>query len=203
MHIYHMLRGAAQPTPWPLIPFGTWRLWDAYVAWPWVEPEKGKWDFANLDKYLSQAEQNRVDVLLPLGLSPTWASARPTEKSGYSPGYAAEFLAISDAFLLPGAVGLAILDAFAAGLPMLTTRFEFHGPEIEYLEEGMNGLMSDHRPAAFAEAASSVLSKPELFNQLRAGAAASAEKYSIENMAGNFRSGIRSCLGLPESLQGS
>jgi glycosyltransferase involved in cell wall biosynthesis len=111
----------------------------------------------------------------------------------------AEFLAISDAFLLPGAVGLAILDAFAAGLPMLTTRFEFHGPEIEYLEEGMNGLMSDHRPAAFAEAASSVLSKPELFNQLRAGAAASAEKYSIENMAGNFRSGIRSCLGLPES----
>jgi hypothetical protein len=90
MHIHHMLRGAAQPTPWPPIPFGTWRLWDAYVAWPWVEPEKGKWDFANLDKYLSQAEQNRVDVLLPLGLSPAWASARPTEKSGYSPGYAAE-----------------------------------------------------------------------------------------------------------------
>jgi hypothetical protein len=90
MHIHHMLRGAAEPTPWPSIPFGTWRLWDAYVAWPWVEPEKGKWDFANLDKYLSQAEQNRVDVLLPLGLSPTWASARPTEKSGYSPGYAAE-----------------------------------------------------------------------------------------------------------------
>jgi|ERR1700674_46132 len=90
MHIHHMLRGAAQPTPWPAIPFGTWRLWDAYAAWPWVEPEKGKWDFANLDKYVSQAEQNRIDVLLPLGLSPTWASARPTEKSGYSPGYAAE-----------------------------------------------------------------------------------------------------------------
>jgi L-malate glycosyltransferase len=110
----------------------------------------------------------------------------------------AEFLAISDAFLLPGKVGLAVLDAFAAGLPMLTTRFEFHAPEIEYVEEGVNGLMSDHRPAAFAEAVSSVLSKPELFYQLRAGAAASAGKYSIENMAENFRAGIRSCLGLPE-----
>jgi hypothetical protein len=96
MHIHHMLRGAAQPTPWPPIPFGTWRLWDAYVAWPWVEPEKGEWDFANLDKYLSQAEQNRVDVLLPLGLSPTWASSRPEEKSGYGPGYAANPTNLSD-----------------------------------------------------------------------------------------------------------
>jgi glycosyltransferase involved in cell wall biosynthesis len=63
----------------------------------------------------------------------------------------------------------------------------------------MNGLMSDHRPAAFAEVVSSLFSKPELFNQLRAGAAASAGKYSIENMAENFRAGIKSCLGLPES----
>jgi hypothetical protein len=96
MHIHHMLRGAAQPTPWPPIPFGTWRLWDAYVAWPWIEPEKGKWDFANLDKYLSQAEQNRVDVLLPLGLSPTWASSRPEEKSSFGPGYAANPTNLAD-----------------------------------------------------------------------------------------------------------
>jgi glycosyltransferase involved in cell wall biosynthesis len=111
----------------------------------------------------------------------------------------AEFLAISDAFLLPGKVGLAVLDAFAAGLPMLTTRFEFHAPEIEYVEEGVNGLMSDHRPAAFAEAVSSVFSRSDRLGQLQAGAIASAEKYSIENMVTNFRGGIRSCLGLSPS----
>lgn len=109
----------------------------------------------------------------------------------------AEFLAASDVFLLPGAVGLAIMDAFAAGLPMLTTRHKIHGDEIEYLEEGVNGLMSGPSPAAFAEAVSSVLNEPQLFNQLRAGAAASSGKYSVENMAENFRTGIRSCLDLP------
>jgi glycosyltransferase involved in cell wall biosynthesis len=111
----------------------------------------------------------------------------------------AEFLAISDAFLLPGRVGLGVLDGFAAGLPMLTTRFEFHAPEIEYLEEGVNGLMSDHRPAAFAEAVSSVFSQRDYMVKLQEGAKAAAGKYSIENMARNFRAGIRSCLGLPES----
>jgi glycosyltransferase involved in cell wall biosynthesis/peptidoglycan/xylan/chitin deacetylase (PgdA/CDA1 family) len=111
----------------------------------------------------------------------------------------AEFLAISDAFLLPGRVGLAILDAFAAGLPMLTTQLRIHGPEIEYLEEGVNGLMSDHRPAAFAEAVSSVFSRSDRLAGLQAGAIASAEKYSIENMVANFRGGIRSCLGLSPS----
>jgi L-malate glycosyltransferase len=111
----------------------------------------------------------------------------------------AEFLAISDAFLLPGRVGLAVLDAFAAGLPMLATRLQIHGPEIEYLEEGVNGLMSEHRPAAFAEAVSSVFSQRDYMVKLQAGAIASAEKYSIENMVANFRAGIRSCLGLSAS----
>jgi len=111
----------------------------------------------------------------------------------------AEFLAISDAFLLPGRVGLAVLDAFAAGLPMLTTRLKIHGPEIEYLEEGVNGLMSDHSPAAFAEAVSSVFSQRDYMAKLQGGAIASAERYSIENMVANFRAGIRSCLGLSPS----
>ena len=90
MHIHHMLAGAAQPTPWPAIPFGTWRLWDAYAAWPSVESEKGKWNFANVDKYVSIAEEHQVEILMPLALSPAWASSRPEEKSGYSPGNAAE-----------------------------------------------------------------------------------------------------------------
>jgi peptidoglycan/xylan/chitin deacetylase (PgdA/CDA1 family) len=111
----------------------------------------------------------------------------------------AEFLATSDAFLLPGAVGLAILDAFAAGLPMLTTRLKIHGPEIEYLEEGVNGLMSDHRPAAFAGAVSAVFSQRDYLVKLQEGARAAAEKYSVEKMAENFRTGIRLCLGLSPS----
>jgi glycosyltransferase involved in cell wall biosynthesis len=108
----------------------------------------------------------------------------------------AELLAIADVFLLPGAVGLAVLDAFAAGLPLITTRLRIHGPEIEYLEEEVNGLMADHDPMLFAEAAASLLRERDRLERLRGGALASCEKYSIKNMVTNFAQGIRTCLGM-------
>jgi hypothetical protein len=77
------------PDPWPSTPFATWRLWDAYVDWPHLEREPGQWNFSSLDRYVLLAEQHNVEVLLPLGLSPPWASSRPNEKSAYSPGNAA------------------------------------------------------------------------------------------------------------------
>ena len=92
MHIHHL----ATTTPWPAVSFGSWRSWDAYVAWPNLEAQKGKWDFTKLDKYVSMAEQNHVDILLPLALSPAWASSRPEEKSAYSPGNAAPPVNLDD-----------------------------------------------------------------------------------------------------------
>lgn len=92
LHIHHL----TQPTPWPRVSFGSWRLWDAYVAWPNLEPQKGRWDFSHLDRDISLAESHRVEILLPLGLTPAWASSRPTEKSGYQPGNAAEPRDLSD-----------------------------------------------------------------------------------------------------------
>ena len=86
MHIHH----AASGTEWPSIPFGSWRLWDAGVSWPQLEPERGKWDFSLLDRYVKIAAERRVDILLTLGLTPTWASARPNEPSGYNMGNGAE-----------------------------------------------------------------------------------------------------------------
>ena len=85
----HMHR-ADTVTPWPKVPFGSWRLWDAYVAWPNLEPVQGKWDFSRLDRYVAMARLTGVEILLPLGLTPRWASARPNETSAYGPGLAAE-----------------------------------------------------------------------------------------------------------------
>ena len=77
-------------TPWPPFKFGAWRLWDAYVGWPDVEPSPGDWRFKRLDLYVAAANAKGVEIVYPLGLSAPWASARPAEKSGYKPGYAAE-----------------------------------------------------------------------------------------------------------------
>jgi len=85
LHIHRL----ASTTPWPSVEFGTLRLWDAGAAWPNVEPQPGRWDFSNVDRYISAAEQHHVQILMPIALSPVWASSRPDEKSSYGPGNAA------------------------------------------------------------------------------------------------------------------
>jgi hypothetical protein len=84
------LHRADSSTAWPAAAFGSWRLWDAGVAWPDLQPRPGQWDFSRLDRYVAMAQRAGVDLLLPLGLTPAWASARPTEPSHYQPGWAAE-----------------------------------------------------------------------------------------------------------------
>jgi Glycosyl hydrolases family 39 len=92
MHIHH----AGGVTRWPHVPFAEWRLWDAHTAWPELEPQRGQWNFQTLDAYLTLAKEHDTAVLLPLGLSPQWASSRPTEKSAYQPGNAAEPRSMDD-----------------------------------------------------------------------------------------------------------
>ena len=85
-HMHRALAGTA----WPVVKFGTWRLWDAFVTWPDLEPTKGTWDFSKLDAYVEMAEAHNVQILLPLSQTPRWASSRPDEPSAYGPGKAAE-----------------------------------------------------------------------------------------------------------------
>jgi hypothetical protein len=86
LHIHH----AGAGTAWPKVPFASWRLWDAYVGWPWLEPTRGAWDWTIADRLVQLAGEHAVELVLPLGLSPAWASARPQEPSAYRPGFAAE-----------------------------------------------------------------------------------------------------------------
>ncbi len=82
-------------TPWPKIPFKSWRLWDTQTTWRQLEPKKGVWRFNMLDQYVALAEEHHVDILMTLGQTPAWASARPTEKT-YFPGTAAEPTSLSN-----------------------------------------------------------------------------------------------------------
>ncbi len=94
LHIHHLANPV--PTPWPNIPVPQWRIWDANVTWPDLEPSKGEWRFSNLDAFVSMAQQHGTGILLPLGGSPRWASARPTLPSNYYPGFTAEPANIED-----------------------------------------------------------------------------------------------------------
>lgn len=85
----HIHRAGSLET-WPADGFGSWRLWDAHVNWADLEPRRGEWRFDALDRYVDLARQRNVEILLPLGMSPSWASARPGEASSYGAGATAE-----------------------------------------------------------------------------------------------------------------
>ena len=88
--------GAKGQLPWPTVQFGSWRLWDTYVAWPNLQPERGRWTFAVLDKMVAEAQDHGVEVLMGLAHSPKWASARPDERGAYAPGAVAEPVDMDD-----------------------------------------------------------------------------------------------------------
>ena len=104
------------------------------------------------------------------------------------------FYKMADIFLLAGTAGLAIVDSFAAGLPVLATRLTTHSPEIGYLSDGENGMITTHSAAALADAAVQTLTNPTLLATLRRGAQVAGSQYTIEAMIENFRAGIQQCL---------
>lgn len=103
---------------------------------------------------------------------------------------------LADVFLMPGLVGLAVLDAFAHGTPMVTTDLPYHSPEIDYLEDGVNGVIVDESGsvAAYADAVVRVIVDDAWRRRLQAGAQAALETYTIENMAERFAGGVLQAL---------
>lgn len=106
-------------------------------------------------------------------------------------------LAAAQLMLNPGLVGLSITDGFVAGLPMLTTNCGLHSPEIEYLEDGVNGLMIADDLQAYVDRTSALLLDPVALQQLRTGALASASVYTLEGMIDNLARGIEQALKRP------
>lgn len=106
------------------------------------------------------------------------------------------YFALSHLFLMPGLVGLAIIDCLALGLPLITMKNSLHSPEIEYLHSGENGLMVDSQgdPKIYAQVVIDILNNEKERMKLVEGCRASRSKYSVETMADNFASGIQLAL---------
>ena len=96
--------------------------------------------------------------------------------------------------LMPGVVGLALIDSFVLEVPLLTTRIDGHGPEIAYLADGANGMITEPDMEAFSRGAARALSEPELLETLRSGCRQAAEIYTQENMVERFSRGIVAAL---------
>lgn len=104
------------------------------------------------------------------------------------------YFKMADIFLLPGLVGLAILDSFVMGVPLITMKNASHGPEIEYLINGENGLMTEDSQNVYVEEVVRVLNNQTMLKSMKIKCVESVKLYTIENMVQNFIKGVCSCL---------
>lgn len=107
-------------------------------------------------------------------------------------GDKASYLKLADIFLMPFGVGLGILDTFVGRCPLVTTDHPGHGPEVDYLEPGINGLCVSGQPAPaiYARAVAALLDDPASRSRLQAGCTESASRYRMDTMISRFANGI-------------
>ena len=117
----------------------------------------------------------------------------------------APYLKLADLFLMPVGVGLGILDTFVAECPLLTTDHPGHGPEIDYLQQEVNGRQVTGRPSAeaYGQAVANLLSDPPALARLREGCQISAGVFSLEAMVANFSLGVLQALEAPPFRRGT
>jgi glycosyltransferase involved in cell wall biosynthesis len=106
----------------------------------------------------------------------------------------AKFFRISHVAINPGLVGLHVLDAFAAGLPMVTMAESKHSPEICYLVDGHNGYLTGNSLDQYADAILKLFNDKAAYRAICRQALLDAQKYTVERMAENFIDGIEKCL---------
>lgn len=106
----------------------------------------------------------------------------------------AAIFALSRFIAFPGLLGLGVVDAFHYGVPPIAAEFKFHSPEIAYLIDGQNGLMTEESAQGLARGMIRVCTDDELWRKLVSGCRESSKKITIEEMYTRFADGIISAL---------
>lgn len=116
-----------------------------------------------------------------------------------SPRFGAElapYFATARLLLIPGVVGLAVLDSFAFGVPLVTCDLPYHSPEIDYVVPGVNAaVVGDADDAgAYARTVVDLLCSGPARAVLEDGCRRSASSYTVESMAQRFAAGVEQAL---------
>jgi len=92
--------------------------------------------------------------------------------------------------LIPGLVGLNIIDSFVTLTPLITTQNRLHSPEISYLVNYENGIMTKNTLEDYGEAIIKYVKDAQLQDKMIEGCRIARKEYTIENMAANFKQGV-------------
>jgi glycosyltransferase involved in cell wall biosynthesis len=105
-----------------------------------------------------------------------------------------KFFRLASFQLIPGLVGLNIIDSFITLTPLITTRNKLHSPEISYLKNYENGIITENTLEDYSNTVLKLIKDPELQQKLSEGCDRARKIYTIDNMADNFYRGIKTIL---------
>lgn len=111
----------------------------------------------------------------------------------------AAYVRLATLQLMPGLVGLTVLDSFALGVPLVTVADSEHSPEVAYVQDGENGVILPvgATPTDYAERVVGLLEEPEERRRLVDGCRRARSVYTLDAMVDRFVSGVEAALRAP------
>ncbi len=100
--------------------------------------------------------------------------------------------------LMPGLVGLTIVDSFITEVPIVTTSGAKHSPEISYLVSDENGVITGNELSEFVDKVVFYMTNSVALEKLKHGCRESARVLTLANMIRNFSQGIENALALSD-----
>jgi glycosyltransferase involved in cell wall biosynthesis len=110
-------------------------------------------------------------------------------------------LSVAQVMANPGRVGLAAVDSFAAGTPIVTTDWPWHAPEFEYLVDDQNAVITADTVSDYAQGLVGLLNAHSRAQRLIDNCRADAPRYSLDVMVDRFVSGIELALAHTKGTQ--
>ena len=103
----------------------------------------------------------------------------------------AKYMKVAAAVVIPGLANLAVNHAFAQGRPVITRQHDQHGPEVEYIVDGGNGLIVGGGVDEFVDALARFAASPEQQRRLTEGTLETRKSLRMEMMAERFDEAVR------------
>jgi len=98
----------------------------------------------------------------------------------------------ADVLALPSSIGLVAVDSLVSRVPIVTRDNSTHGPEADYLEDGVTSIRlgSEAGASGYAHALVNLLEDPTRLATMRKACAGEATKYSLDRMVDAFVEGV-------------
>lgn len=103
-------------------------------------------------------------------------------------------LSLSDILMIPGRVGLVAVESAASGVPIVTTNWDFHAPEFEYLTHNHNCIAAENDTSSYAQSTIELLQEPIKLARLQNACRELGTELNMERMVSQFSTGVEQAL---------